>query len=104
MRADYQVEVLVTSYQNPSGRRLGLNETCCDGGRYRNCSSWRHCDNYFSFCLRELGAPSSNSSADCPLGRFDTTTVSVVVNHDDLTFEEGETALNAWSFQSLGLC
>ena len=94
MRADYQVEVLVSSYQNPRGASIGRinsGQFCCDG-QGSSCSGFGRCDNYFSFCLRELNATSSNSLADCPLGRFDTTIV--LFNDDDLTFVEGETALN----------
>ena len=87
------MEVLVSSYWNPSSRSAGRDGACCDG-QGSSCGGNRRCDNYFFFCLRELGAPSSNDQANCPLGRFDTTTDSVMFDNDYLTFVEGETALN----------
>ena len=63
MNGDYNVEVKVFSYYNPTGRcrvcpRENGNGTrsCCDDfDHFGTCDGSRRCDSYFIYCLRPFG-------------------------------------------------
>lgn len=81
--ADYQFELQLLRYQNPT-HRLAASERCCDsdlGLAY--CRD--HCDNTFWLCLSHPGQD------DCSLGQLSTGTVYVSDPNlsDSITFSSG---------------
>ena len=74
-RADYQLQVIVVNYANPSSRRS--NGDCCDFSIL--CSN--DCDTHLEFCFRPPGY-SDSVNEDCPLGSL----TAGPVGGDSITF------------------
>ena len=63
VNGDYNVEVKIFSYDNPTGRcRVCPREngngsrSCCDDfNHFGSCNGGDRCDSYFIFCLRPFG-------------------------------------------------
>ena len=81
--ADYQFELQLLRYQNPS-HRLGPNERCCDSDEGR-ITCLDHCDNTLHLCLSRPG------QTDCSLGQLSTGSlhVSSPQESDFVTFSTG---------------
>ena len=78
LRGDYQLNIRVHSYSNPSHTRN--NGRCCDFFFW-----WLHCgecDNYFIFCLQP--AQFLRKDLSCPLARLE----SGEVGGDSITFRD----------------
>ena len=102
VRADYQVNVQLFTFENPTHqfpRSPGADPPafCCDGGGTDPCTG-DICDIYIVLCLNPFGLPVAV--------RFDThcdndtvrvsevfTTPNPTMDVDDITFDVGETAL-----------
>ena len=90
MEADYRLEILLSSYNNPThqcaecgpGGSLG----CCEGDRNGACSENARCNNMFIFCLRPLET-SNLDFTFCPLGENSTRRIS---RGDNIEFGLGE--------------
>ena len=77
---DYELEVLVQRYQNPSrGGQTVPEGSCCD----IDCGD--PCDNRFTFCMRPLGTSRTNTGF-CPLG----TIIPEFTAGDDELFTAGD--------------
>ena len=63
VNGDYNVEVKIFSYDNPTGRCRscrrengdGIRSCCDDFSHFDSCSGDRRCDSYFIYCLRPFG-------------------------------------------------
>ena len=80
MYGDYELEVLVQRYENPSrGGQTVPEGVCCD----IDCGN--PCDNRFTFCIRPSGTNRTNTIL-CPLGRI----ISEFTAGDDEFFTTGD--------------
>ena len=93
VRGDYQLEILVSQYNNPDGRCAGCGQSrgCCDGFELGICRGDEKCDNFFVFCLRPYQTSSTNLDF-CPLGRSSTPLV-IPDAPEELTFSSGNRTL-----------
>ena len=64
VNGDYNVEVKIFSYDNPTGRcrncprengDSGPRSCCDDFNRFDSCDGDHRCDSYFIYCLRPFG-------------------------------------------------
>ena len=86
VRADFQFELKLIRYHNPS-HRLAPNERCCDSDLgLTQCVD--HCDNSLHFCI----SPPGHGQGDCSLGQLSTGPLIVKdpARSDDVPFGSGE--------------
>ena len=86
VEANYTLEILIESYQNPTHQALSLanfREGCCDLDAALPC---KPCDNAFKLCIREETTGMVEGS--CSLAEL--TTTLIAEEDDDLVFSMGD--------------
>ena len=89
VHGQYEVEVRVFSYSNPTGRCPGCilrgnNETgCCDTFLVETCEDNLRCDSFFIYCLRPL-----NSTVEGGCANFETKTSNPNLNDGPIDFSQ----------------
>ena len=81
---DYILMMKLQTYKNLN-HRDSVGKAC---ERYGPQSSWRACDNIFTFCLREAGYPHKAVQSHCPLGKR---TSKVLKEKDDIDLTSADT-------------